>query len=135
VSTVTVIAKPGAGSEGVLEELRASLADEGVTDPRFEEVSDIRNVPESARRAVNEGADLIFVYGGDGTVQLCIHGLAGRQAALAILPGGTGNILAGNLGIPEDIAGAVRIGLHGRRRPLDAGAANGERFAVMAGAG
>lgn len=135
MSTVAVIAKPGAGRDGALEELRAALADEGVTDARFDEVSDVRNVPESARRAVDEGADLIFVYGGDGTVQLCIHGLAGRQTALAILPGGTGNVLAGNLGIPEDLAGAVRVGLHGSRRPLDAGAVNGERFAVMAGAG
>ena len=135
MSTVAVIARPGAGRDGALEELRAALADEGVTDARFDEVSDIRRVPGSARRAADEGADLIFVYGGDGTVQLCIHGLAGRQAALAILPGGTGNVLAGNLGIPEDFAGAVRVGLHGSRRLLDAGAVNGERFAVMAGAG
>ncbi len=82
-----------------------------------------------------EGADLIFVWGGDGTVQLCIHGLAGRRATLAILPGGTGNILAHNLGIPQDLAQAVHVGLHGTRRPIDTGTVNGERFAAMAGAG
>ena len=130
-----MISGPGAGRDGRFEEVRAALADEGVTNARFDEASDVRKVPESARRAADEGADLIFVYGGDGTVQLCIHGLAGRQTALAILPGGTGNVLAGNLGIPDDLAGAVQVGLHGSRRPLDAGAANGERFAVMAGAG
>ena len=58
----------------------------------------------------------------------------GSEATLAIVPAGTANLLATNLGIPKDLDGRVAIGLHGaradRRRPL-----NGERFAVMAGAG
>ncbi|WP_240741973.1 diacylglycerol/lipid kinase family protein [Micromonospora zingiberis] len=54
---------------------------------------------------------------------------------MAILPAGTANLFAGNLGIPEDLPAAVRIGLHGRRRRLDLGKLNGEHFAVMAGAG
>src|SRR5207302_6631127 len=48
---------------------------------------------------------------------------------------GTANLLARNLGIPSDIEGAVHIALHGGRRMLDVGVMNGERFAVMAGAG
>ena len=54
---------------------------------------------------------------------------------VAILPAGTANLLATNLGIPKDLAQAVAIGLHGERRPLDTGTVNGEHFAVMAGAG
>ncbi|WP_245719014.1 diacylglycerol/lipid kinase family protein [Micromonospora rhizosphaerae] len=53
---------------------------------------------------------------------------------MAILPAGTANLFAANLGIPEDLPEAVRIGLHGLRRTLDFGKLNGEHFAVMAGA-
>jgi diacylglycerol kinase family enzyme len=54
---------------------------------------------------------------------------------LAILPAGTANLLAANLHVPADLAGAARVGLHGHRRGLDTGSVNGEHFAVMAGAG
>jgi diacylglycerol kinase (ATP) len=54
---------------------------------------------------------------------------------MAILPAGTANLLATNLGIPQDISEAVHIALHGDRQPLDTGTVNGEHFAVMAGAG
>jgi Sphingosine kinase and enzymes related to eukaryotic diacylglycerol kinase len=68
-------------------------------------------------------------------VQRCVDVLAGSSATLAIIPAGTANLFASNLGIPKDIAEAVEIGLHGDRRRLDVGRFNGERFAVMAGAG
>jgi YegS/Rv2252/BmrU family lipid kinase len=87
------------------------------------------------KRALADGAELIFVWGGDGTVQRCIDATAGSDAALAILPAGTANLLATNLGIPQDIEQAVHIGLRGERRKLDVGRFNGEKFAVMAGAG
>jgi len=54
---------------------------------------------------------------------------------MAIIPAGTANLLATNLGIPKEIEGAVMTGLHGRRRTIDVASMNGERFAVMAGAG
>jgi diacylglycerol kinase (ATP) len=85
---------------------------------------------------VKKGARLIFVWGGDGMVQRCIDALANeKDVELAILPAGTANLLATNLGIPKQIARAVRVGLHGARHTLDVGVMNGERFAVMAGAG
>ena len=90
---------------------------------------------EQAKRAVADGADLVFVWGGDGMVQRSVDALADTKATIAILPAGTANLLATNLGIPKDIPEAVRIGLHGARRKLDLGVVNGERFAVMAGAG
>jgi diacylglycerol kinase family enzyme len=68
-------------------------------------------------------------------VQRCLDALAGRKVTVAIVPAGTANLLAGNLGIPTDLGEAVRIGFHGRRRPIDLGRLNGEHFAVMAGAG
>jgi YegS/Rv2252/BmrU family lipid kinase len=78
---------------------------------------------------------VVFVWGGDGTVQRCVDALAGTDTAVAILPAGTANLLASNLGIPHDLAEAVQAGLHGDRRRIDTGSVNGERFAVMAGAG
>jgi diacylglycerol kinase family enzyme len=61
--------------------------------------------------------------------------IAGSEAILAVIPAGTANLFASNLGIPADIAEAVAVGLRGERRKLDVGRFNGERFAVMAGAG
>jgi diacylglycerol kinase (ATP) len=68
-------------------------------------------------------------------VQRCIDALAGTSVTIAILPAGTANLLATNLEIPKDLEQAVAIGLHGARRSLDVGVLNGERFAVMGGAG
>src|SRR5499427_8425799 len=82
-----------------------------------------------------DGAEVIFVWGGDGMVQRCVDALAGTQAVLAILPAGTANLLAANLRIPGDLIEAVRVGLHGERRQLDTGSVNREHFVVMAGAG
>jgi diacylglycerol kinase family enzyme len=68
-------------------------------------------------------------------VQRILDALAGSGVAVAILPAGTANLLATNLGVPHDLPAAVRTGLFGARRALDLGRVNGEHFAVMAGAG
>jgi diacylglycerol kinase (ATP) len=136
MAKVAVVAHARKSFGGGLPELRKVLADEGVTDPLWYEVRKSKHAPDRARRALEQGADLIFVWGGDGTVQRCIDALAGTGAVMAILPAGTANLLATNLGIPAgDVAAAVRAGLHGRHRTLDTGTVNGEHFAVMAGAG
>lgn len=132
---VAVVAHARKTLGGGLSELRAALAREGVTDPLWFEVNKSRKAPKKARRALEQGAGLIFVWGGDGTVQRCIDAVAGSDAVLAIVPAGTANLLAANLRIPDSVAGAVAVGLHGGRRPLDTGTVNGEHFAVMAGAG
>src|SRR6202451_4686431 len=135
MANVAVVAHARKSFGGGLPELRKVFADEGVTDPHWYEVRKSKHAPDCARRAVNHGADLIFVWGGDGTVQRCIDAVAGTGAVLAILPAGTANLLATNLQIPRDVAAAVRIGRAGERRVLDTGSVNGEHFAVMAGAG
>jgi YegS/Rv2252/BmrU family lipid kinase len=106
-----------------------------VTDPLWYEVKKSRRAPKYARRAAAQGADVMFVWGGDGTVQRCIDAVAGTDTAVAILPAGTANLLASNLDVPHDLTEAVQVGLHGDRRRLDTGSVNGERFMVMAGAG
>ena len=108
---------------------------EGIEDPFWVEVPKSKKAPAQVKRALDEGAELVFAWGGDGMVQRCVDVLAGSNVGLAILPAGTANLFASNLGIPQDIEAAVAIGLRGDRRELDVGRFNGERFAVMAGAG
>ncbi len=135
MSAVAVVAHARKSFGGGLGELREALAREGVGDPLWYEVKKSRHAPQYARRAAKDGADLIFVWGGDGTVQRCLDAVAGTGAAVAILPAGTANLLATNMHVPRDLTRAVRVGLHGNRRELDTGSVNGEHFAVMAGAG
>jgi len=132
---VAVIAHSGKTLEGGLPELRRDLAAEGVDDPFWCEIPKSRKAPAQVRRALDEGAELVFAWGGDGLVQRCVDVVAGSGVRLAIVPAGTANLLATNLGIPRSIRQAVAIGLHGDLRKLDVGRFNGERFAVMAGAG
>jgi diacylglycerol kinase (ATP) len=135
VTSIAVIAHSGKSFGGGLGELRQVLDEAGFPQPLWYEVAKSKQAPDCAREALEAGADLLFVWGGDGTVQRCIDTVAGTGLTLAILPAGTANLLASNLGIPQDIAAAVEIGLHGERHPLDTGTVNGEHFAVMAGAG
>jgi diacylglycerol kinase family enzyme len=118
-----------------LPRLREILAAHGVDAPEWEEVSKSKHVPDRVRALVERGVDLLFVWGGDGTVQRTIDTVVGEPITVAILPAGTANLLATNLGLPTDLERCVRIGLHGRRRELDVGALNGEHFAVMGGTG
>ena len=135
MTRVAVIAHAAKSFGGGLPKLRRELERQGVADPLWIEVPKSRFAPKQVKRALAEGAELLFVWGGDGTLQRCIDTMSGSDAALVILPAGTSNLLATNLGIPQDIQQAVSIGLHGERRKLDVGRFNGERFAVMAGAG
>jgi diacylglycerol kinase (ATP) len=133
--TVAVIAHRKKTLDGGLDQLRTAIADHDVGDVRWYEVPKSKKVPKQARRAIDDGADLIFVWGGDGTVQRCVDTLAGTEVPIAILPAGTANLLASNLGIPIDLDEAVKLGFAGARRRIDLGRVNGEHFAVMAGAG
>jgi YegS/Rv2252/BmrU family lipid kinase len=85
--------------------------------------------------AVSEGVDLVFAAGGDGTVRACVTAIVGSGVPLAILPTGTGNLLARNLGLPVIVADAVTAGLGGEERRIDVGRMGDERFVVMAGLG
>ena len=135
MKNVAVVAHAGKTIGGGLEELRRELRRAGVEDPIWSEVPKSKYAPERVEKALAEGAETVFVWGGDGMVQRCVDVLAGSDARLAILPAGTANLFASNLGIPGDIGEAVQIGLNGHQRTLDLGKMNGEHFAVMAGAG
>lgn len=135
VGTVAVIAHQRKSLGGGLDELRSRIADEDVENVLWYEVPKSRKAPKKARKALEHGAELVFVWGGDGMVQRCVDALAGSDTAVAIVPAGTANLFASNLGIPRDVGEAVRIGFTGRRHRFDLGRLNGEHFAVMAGVG
>lgn len=135
MTSVGVIAHTGKRLGGGLPELRKTLSAYGIDDPPWREVPKSKHVPAQVDELADRGVDLLFVWGGDGTVQRAVDALAGRPVTVAILPAGTANLLATNLRLPEDVETCVRIGLHGPRRTLDVGKINGEHFAVMAGAG
>jgi YegS/Rv2252/BmrU family lipid kinase len=87
-------------------------------------------------RAVEEGCAVVFVCGGDGTVRAGATALAGTDVPMAIVPLGTGNLLARNLNLPlDDQTEALRIGLHGATRQIDVGVVEDKRWVVMAGLG
>ena len=102
VSKVAVVAHSKKQLGGGLYELRELLAAEGVAEPLWYEVQKSKHAPERVEEVLAAGADLVLVWGGDGTVQRSLGPLAGSDATMGILPAGTANLLASNLGIPTD---------------------------------
>jgi diacylglycerol kinase (ATP) len=90
---------------------------------------------EMLRAALEKGPDLVMVSGGDGTVMACATALANSGVPLALLPAGTGNLLATNLDVPRDLAGALEVALSGGSRTIDVGSCSHGCFVIMAGMG
>ncbi len=116
-------------------EICAVLAEAGWPEPLW-----IPTTPDDpgggqTAEAVRCGAEVVFACGGDGTVMACAGTLAGTDVALAVLPSGTGNLLATNLVLPTRVADGVRVAVAGARRRIDLGSCGRTYFTVMAGMG
>ena len=131
---VAIIFNPASGTQdgetrrAALEELARGVGltcELGLTDRD-------RGATPLAEQAVADGMERLLVSGGDGSITEAAAALAGTPVALAVLPGGTGNLLALNLGLPADPEAAVRVALTGEARPLDVGRANDAVFVLMA---
>ncbi len=94
---------------------------------------------QMARDALEKGVDLVLVAGGDGTVRVVCSELVGSGTPLALVPAGTGNLLARNLGIPLDEQEAFDVAFEGTPSPVDAVrftiGSQTEHFVVMSGMG
>ncbi len=94
---------------------------------------------EICREAGFEGYDVAVAFGGDGTVNEMVNGLAGSATPLTCLPGGTTNVYCKLLGIPGEIVDAtahvLRMADSWRPRDVDLGVVNGRRFAFSSGVG
>jgi diacylglycerol kinase (ATP) len=97
---------------------------------------DARRIAEQSRGA---GFDVLVSHGGDGTAMQVAAGIAETDIALGLIPGGTGNVLAGNLRLPRSAASAARALLKARRLHIDLGVVERDDgphyFAVAAGTG
>jgi diacylglycerol kinase family enzyme len=127
--------------DSLRETVERALRRAGWPEPRWYETTVEDPGEGQARAAVEAGAAVGVVCGGDGTVMACASGLVDTEAALAVLPCGTGNLLAANLGISGDLGGGIEVAIEGGRRKLDLGAVAGREgtptryFTVMAGMG
>ncbi|MFN3651140.1 MAG: diacylglycerol/lipid kinase family protein [Armatimonadota bacterium] len=134
---VAVIFNPASGTE-TLETRRArveSLARAAGLPCELQETEELAGAAPLAEAALRDRMERVIVCGGDGSVMEAAGVVAGTDAALAVIPGGTGNLLAVNLGLPTDAEEAMRLALTGPVRRIDVGRANGHAFLIMAGMG
>jgi diacylglycerol kinase (ATP) len=128
---VCIIINPAArGAKGRLRKLE-SLARDAV----IKTTSGPGDAEAQAERAVDQGYGTIVAAGGDGTINEVVNGIGLAPVALGILPMGTVNVFAMELGIPFNLEAAWKV-IRGRKiRPLDLASANGHLFVQMAGVG
>jgi YegS/Rv2252/BmrU family lipid kinase len=88
-----------------------------------------------ARDAAARGINVVIVHGGDGTLNEVVNGLAGTDAVVAVLRGGTANVWAKETQRVKDPVAAMRAIVSGKRRRVDLGRANGRYFLLMCGVG
>ena len=88
-----------------------------------------------ARDAARQGFRTVVAAGGDGTVNEVLRGIVGTPARLGVLPVGTVNVFARELGLPLDWEEAWARILKGRERTVDVGGANDSPFIQLAGVG
>jgi len=141
VSETAVIVNPiaGAGRRPDLGRRRAQFAraclrGRGVAGDVFV-TGHAGHARELAAAAVGRGVSCCIAWGGDGTVNEVASALAFTPASLGIVPGGSGNGLSRELGIPFEAHAAFTIALGGRERAIDAGEIDGRLFFNLAGVG
>ena len=131
-----VIANPVKADVSALrEQVNNTLAAAGWSAPLW-----LETTPEDPGRAMADAAvvarvQLVVICGGDGTVMACLGALAGTDVPVAIIPLGTGNLLARNLGVPTRLPEALAVAVNGVDRRIDLGRVADQPFAVMAGMG
>ena len=134
INPVSGASRPHAGGSAEVDAARRALAAGG-----FEATVMVTTGPghaaEATRRACADGAELVVAWGGDGTMNEVARMLAFGDVRLALVPAGSGNGLARDLGVPTDPLAALAVAATGRPWRIDAGAVNGALFFNVAGLG
>ncbi|MDD5758871.1 MAG: diacylglycerol kinase family lipid kinase [Desulfobulbaceae bacterium] len=133
---VQLIANPvaGRGAQALIERARERLLDSG-HDVELFLTSRAGDAEQFAPLAVSGGFDRIVVAGGDGTINEVVNGMTADSPPLAILPLGTTNVLALEIGIPRLLAEQCDLAMHGKPTLIHLGKADQRRFTLMAGVG
>ncbi len=103
--------------------------------PEVAETRTAREATETARICSEQGYDLVIAAGGDGTINAVVNGLAGTETALGVVPLGTVNVYAIELGIPMEIRSACQLIAQGNTKRIDLGQADRRYFTCLAGIG
>lgn len=142
MSPITVIINPASGSsdDNFRQSIEEELTERGIAF-EMRETDPEKGGFEIAQKAIADGARQLVACGGDGTIMSVVNGMAqaadgkGAQTTLAIIPGGTANLLAGALGIPSDVKEAVAVLAAGQKRTIDLGRCGENIFALGLGLG
>lgn len=145
MSRAAIVVNPVKTDEAALRAaLEAAERRHGWEDTLWLETTEDDPGTGQAREALEQGVDVVIAAGGDGTVRTVAEELSGTDTPLALLPSGTGNLLARNLDLTlDDVEHALDTAFDGDDRPIDVGIAelrDGDRtekraFLVMAGIG
>jgi len=140
--SIAVIINPISGTGGRIDVARARAAQAAARlsshgcDPSNVFITErAGHAREIALAAVARGIRTIAAWGGDGTMNEVATALAFKDVALALVPSGSGNGLARDLGIPFDAAAALDVAFDGSERVIDAGEIDGRLFFNVAGIG
>ncbi len=133
---IDIIHNPVAGPKtaGRIERVRACLAAKDV-DFRVLRTRGIGDAVLMAREAAANGAECVVVVGGDGTIHEAANGLAGTGTPLLIVPGGTGNVFAGELDLPATVEECLGLLHEGKTITVPLGMANDRYFVLLGSAG
>ncbi len=134
--TLLIVANPTSGRG--LAGRRANRVAQVLSEMARETEVVVTRGPGHAREAVaslDAGRNLAVAFGGDGTVNEALNGARPAHCVLGVIPAGTGNVLANELGMSRRPAAAARQLLAGRPVTLDVGLCNGRRFICVFGAG
>jgi YegS/Rv2252/BmrU family lipid kinase len=131
----TIIFNPAARRAPKIEDVRAALSILPEWDISLHETEGPAHATVLATVAASRGTEVVFASGGDGTVNEVVNGIAGTRTALGVLPTGTANVWAKELGLPKRIDDALRLLRTGEVRVVDLGRAGDRFFLLMAGIG
>jgi diacylglycerol kinase family enzyme len=125
----------GFGDQGLAGQVSTALLERGAAVVHGTS-KDRSSALASARAAVLSGAfDALVASGGDGTIRLAAEASIGSGTPVGVIPLGTGNVLAHEVGLPRDAARLADLLVHGEVRNLQSARANGRLFLLMAGVG